>query len=331
MERKNNLMEKTVLVTGVAGFIASRTAEFLLQQGYTVVGLDNLNDYYDVRLKEHRLRQLQGRPGFSFHAGDVERLADLEPLFARHQFETVFNLAARAGVRASMDNPFVYLSTNALGTLNLLELMRRGGTRKMVLASTSSLYAGQPMPFHEDLPVNTPISPYAASKKAAEVMAFSFHHLYQLDISVVRYFTVYGPAGRPDMSIFRFIKWIDEGQPLELFGDGSQTRDFTYVDDIARGTILAARPLGYEIINLGGGRRPVSMSEIIRRLEELLGRRAVIDTKPFHVADIKETGADIRKAARLLGWAPEIDVEEGLRRTVAWYRENQAWLREVRV
>jgi UDP-glucuronate 4-epimerase len=319
------------LVTGVAGFIAARTAEILLERGDTVVGIDNLNDYYDVRLKNHRLQQLKQRAGFTFVPGDIENRSDIAGLFDQHKFGAVINLAARAGVRYSLENPYVYLSTNALGTLNLLELMRQHRVPKMVLASTSSLYAGQPMPFHEDLPVNTPISPYAASKKAAEVMAYSYHHLYQLDISVVRYFTVYGPAGRPDMSVFRFIKWIDEGADIELFGDGSQSRDFTFVDDIARGTILATRTLGYEIINLGGGRSPTTINAVIRRLEELLGKKARIQHKPFHAADLLETSADIRKANRLLGWHPEVDIDEGLQRTVAWYQANQSWLKAVKL
>ena len=319
------------LVTGVAGFIASRTAELLLERGDTVVGIDNLNDYYDVRLKNHRLQQLKQRAGFTFAPGDIENRSDIVGLFDQYKFGAVINLAARAGVRYSLENPYVYLSTNALGTLNLLELMRQYRVPKMVLASTSSLYAGQPMPFHEDLPVNTPISPYAASKKAAEVMAYSYHHLYQLDISVVRYFTVYGPAGRPDMSVFRFIKWIDEGADIELFGDGSQSRDFTFVDDIARGTILATRKLGYEIINLGGGRSPTTINAVIQRLEELLGKKARIQHKPFHAADLLETSADIRKANRLLDWHPEVDIEQGLQRTVAWYRTNQSWLKDVQI
>ena len=203
--------------------------------------------------------------------------------------------------------------------------------KKMVLASTSSLYAGQPMPFVETLPVNTPISPYAASKKAAEVMAYSYHFLHGLDISVVRYFTVYGPCGRPDMSIFRFIKWVDEGVPITLFGDGTQSRDFTYVDDIARGTIAAAAEAGYEVINLGGGRNPISMNYVIGKLEEYLGKKAVIDHQPFHKADLLETWADIDKASELLDWQPEIGLDDGLERCVDWYRENLAWLRDVRV
>jgi nucleoside-diphosphate-sugar epimerase len=207
--------------------------------------------------------------------------------------------------------------------------MKAHGVNKMVLASTSSLYAGQKMPFTETLPVNTPISPYAASKKAAEVMAYSYSFLYKLDISVVRYFTVFGPAGRPDMSIFRFIKWIDEGVPIELFGDGSQARDFTYVDDIARGTIAAIRPVGYEVINLGGGNNPLTLMTIIGWIEELLGKQALYDRKPFHIADIKETWADISKAASLLNWKPEVSTREGVEISVQWYVDNRDWLKQV--
>jgi nucleoside-diphosphate-sugar epimerase len=228
-----------------------------------------------------------------------------------------------------MENPYVYLATNGLGTLNLLELMRGNGVKKLVLASTSSLYAGEKMPFHEDLPVNTPISPYAASKKAAEAMAHSYHHLYGMDVSVVRYFTVYGPAGRPDMCIFRFIKWVDEGKPIQLSGDGTQSRDFTYVDDIAEGTILAGKPLGFEVVNLGGGKESVSLLDIIARIEKLLGKKAMIQNHAFHKADVMDTRADIRKAERLLGWKPRIGINEGLSRSVAWYLENKHWLKDV--
>ena len=233
---------KTYLVTGCAGFIANRVAQFLLDDGHHVVGIDNLNDYYDVSLKEHRLQVLQGADKFQFHQIDLEDRAAVSKIFDQHKFDAVINLAARAGVRYSMVNPTVYMTTNAMANLYLLEEMQQRGIQKYVLASTSSLYAGQEMPFVETLAVNTPISSYAASKKAAEVMAYSHHFLYGIDVSVVRYFTVYGPAGRPDMCVFRFIKWIDEGQPIELFGDGTQARDFTFVDDIARGTIAAIRP-----------------------------------------------------------------------------------------
>jgi nucleoside-diphosphate-sugar epimerase len=323
------LQAKTVLLTGAAGFIGWKTAEFLLKRGYKVIGIDNMNNYYDPRLKEWRKNQLEKHSNFKFFQVDIENLGALKVLFDSYNFDAVINLAARAGVRYSLVNPHVYMQTNAQGTLNLLELMREKGIKKMVLASTSSLYAGQPMPFKEDLPVNTPISPYAASKKAAEVMAYSYHYLFDIDISVVRYFTVYGPAGRPDMSIFRFIKWIDEGTPIKLFGDGSQARDFTYVDDIARGTIKALKPVGYEIINLGGGKNPVSLKTIIEKIENLLGKKAVIDYKPFNKADMMETWADIEKAEKLLDWKPEIDVDEGLRRTVQWYLENKDWVKDI--
>ena len=319
------------LVTGAAGFIASRTCELLLEDGHTVVGLDNLNDYYDVRLKEQRLKGLSKHPRFTFVLADIEQPAALEKVFAAHRFDAVINLAARAGVRASIENPQVYVTTNVTGTLNILEAMRRHGVRKFVLASSSSLYAGQPMPFIEDQPVNAPVSPYAATKKAAEMLAYSYHHLHKIDCSVLRYFTVYGPASRPDMGLLRFTRWIDEGRPIELFGDGSQARDFTYIDDIARGTIASLRPLGYETINLGGGMNPVPVSTLIMKLEALLGRKAQLDIKPFHAADLMTTWADIGKAGRLLGWKPEVTLDEGLKRSVDWYRANRDWLKDVKL
>jgi len=321
------------LVTGAAGFIASQVCELLLEEGNEVVGVDNMNDYYDVRLKEYRLKLLQesrNASSFNFTELDIESQSSLQKLFNEFDgFDAVLNLAARAGVRYSMENPHVYLSTNAEGTLNLLEVMRFSGCNKLVLASTSSLYAGQSMPFTEDLAVNEPLSPYAASKKAAELMAYSYHKLYGFDVSVVRYFTVFGPAGRPDMSIFRFIKWIDEGVPIELFGDGSQSRDFTYVTDIARGSVAAIKDVGYEILNLGGGRNPVSLNVIIESLESLLGKKAEIDHKPFHVADLMETWADIEKAKSLLGWSPSVSLEEGLEKSVQWYFANREWLKDI--
>lgn len=321
----------TYLVTGAAGFIAARTTGLLLEAGHTVVGLDNFNDYYDVRLKEHRLATLTGRKGFSFVRADIEDEPALAQIFAQHQFDAVINLAARAGVRASIEQPRLYFATNVDGTLNLLELMLQHGVKKFILASSSSLYAGQTMPFTEELAVNTPLSPYAASKKSAEMLAYSYHHLHGLDCSILRYFTVYGPASRPDMGLLRFTSWIDRGQPIELFGDGSQARDFTYVDDIARGTIAALKPLGYEVINLGGGKNPITIADIIRRLETLLGKKAVLEQKPFHPADMKETWADIAKAHRLLDWQTQVSLDDGLRQSVEWYRANASWLRDIKL
>ena len=328
-------MSKKYLVTGAAGFIASQVCRQILEQGDQVIGVDNLNDYYDVRLKKWRLDQLTSHPNannFRFVKLDIENQENLKELCrSEGPFDAVLNLAARAGVRYSMENPHVYLSTNAEGSLNLLECMREYGYSKFVLASTSSLYAGQKMPFTEDLAVNEPLSPYAASKKAGELMAYSYYKLYGFDVSVVRYFTVFGPAGRPDMSIFRFIKWIDEEVPIELFGDGSQSRDFTYIDDIAKGTIAAIKEVGYEIINLGGGRNPVSLNTVISKLEELIGKKAKIEHKAFHIADIKETWADIKKAKQLLGWEPKTTLDQGLENSVKWYMDNRDWLKGVTV
>lgn len=319
-----------ILVTGVAGFIASRTAHQLLAEGHTVVGVDNLNDAYDVRFKHARLKVLDKNESFTFHTLDIENAPEVGALIAGADFDGVMHLAGRAGVRYSMENPHVYLSTNGTGTLNILDAMRRNGVRKIVLASTSSLYAGQPVPFKEELPVNKPISPYAASKKAAEMLAYSYYHLFGLDVSVLRYFTVYGPSGRPDMAVFRFIKWIEEERPIELFGDGSQSRDFTFVDDIAAGTITALRPLGHQVINLGGGRRPWTINEMISILEDLIGKKAHIRYSSAHRADMTETQADIAKAKEILGWEPTIDLPEGLERTVAWYRDNYEWAQHIR-
>ena len=311
---------KKVLVTGVAGFIAAKTAEFLLHDKVEVVGIDNMNDYYDVSLKNYRLNSLKTYPNFSFHQIDIEDKAALNKLFLENQFDVVFNLAARAGVRYSMENPDIYMSTNAQGTLNLLECMRAHQVKKFVLASTSSLYAGQVMPFKEDLPVNTPISPYAATKKAAEVMAYTYHYLYKIDVSVVRYFTVYGPAGRPDMSPYIFADKMLKGEELPVFGDGTQARDFTYVDDIAQGTILAAKPLGYEIINLGGGNNPYTLIQMIELMEKFSGKKAKLKLQDKIAADMDVTWADISKAKKRLGWEPKVGFEEGIKKLMEWHQ-----------
>jgi len=322
---------KKILVTGAAGFIGWKVSELLLKDGVEVVGVDNINDAYDPILKEWRLSQLRASENFKFYRLDLSNLEALRLVFESHEFDGIIHLAARAGVRTSIENPWVYVQSNVTGTLNLLELMKDFGVKKMVLASTSSIYAGKEPPFHEDLKVDTPLSPYAATKKSAEVLAYTYHHLYGLDITVARYFTVYGPAGRPDMSIFRFIKWIYEGVPIKIFGDGTQARDFTYVDDIAKGSILALKPVGYEIVNLGGGRNPISINQIIEMLEDLLGKRAEKEYLPFHKADVKVTWAEIEKAKRLFGWEPEIDIKEGLKRTVEWSLDHIDLVKRVKV
>ncbi len=318
-----------LFLTGCAGFIGAKTAEILLEQGNQFIGVVNINDAYDPKLKKWRLEQLQGHPNFKFIQLDISEWEPTRTVFEAHlPYDGVVNLAARAGVRQSVENPWVYISTNTTGALNLLELCRQHDIKKYVLASTSSLYGTNERPFREDQPTDRPLSPYASSKKGAETLCYTYHHLYGLDITVLRYFTVYGPAGRPDMSIFRFIRWIAEGEPIQLFGDGLQERDFTYVDDIARGTIAGLKPLGYEIINLGGD-RPVSLKWIIEKLEELIGKKAQWTQQPMHPADVKATWADITKARTLLGWEPQISLEEGLKRSVEWYFANRDWAREV--
>jgi nucleoside-diphosphate-sugar epimerase len=318
----------TILVTGAAGFIGSRVAEMLLEQGHRVIGVDNLNEYYDVRLKLWRLKALEKYYRFTFFRADIENFESMQTIFRDYRPEAVINEAARAGVRYSLENPFIYLSANAGGTLNLLELCRQYNAAKFILASTSSLYAGQEMPFSELLPVNTPISPYAASKKSAEVLTYTYHHLYGIDVSVLRYFTVYGPAGRPDMSVLRFIRWILEDIPLKIYGDGTQSRDFTYIDDIARGTIKALKPVGYEVINLGNN-NPSQLSELIRHIELFTGRQAVIEYYPPHMADMKDTWADVGRAESILGWKAEVSLQGGVEKTVDWSVRNWDWLKNI--
>lgn len=318
------------MVTGSAGFIGARVSEMLLKEDYQVIGVDNLNDYYDVNLKLWRLEKLKKHSNFIFYKISVENYNELKTIFRENCPEAVINLAARTGVRYSLENPFIYLSTNSGGNLNLLELCREYGVPKFVLASTSSLYAGQKMPFRENLPVNTLISPYAVSKKSAEMMTCTYHFLYGLDVSILRYFTVYGPAGRPDMATFRFIKWIMEGVPLEIFGDGCQKRDFTYVDDIARGTISALKPLRYEIINLGNS-HPYKLIEIIRLIEKYVGKKAEFRYEEFHKADMKATWADIKKAEKYLNWQPQFNLDESIKKTVDWTKNNWKWVRKIKM
>lgn len=313
-----------ILVTGAAGFIGAKVSELLLKNTSSpIIGIDSLNDAYSPQLKNHRLESLKKFSHFHFFLGNIEDLPLLQSLFKKYSFSIVYHLAARAGVRYSEQNPHVYFNINVGGLLNLLECMRHHSTEKLILASTSSLYAGQPLPFTETLTVDTPISPYAASKKAAEALAYTYHHLYKIDVSILRYFTVYGPAGRPDMSPYRFIQWIDEGLPIQLYGDGSQSRDFTYIDDIAQGTLLSEKKLGYEVINLGNGQTPHSLMHLIQLIEKLLNKKAVIQYLPFQKTDLLTTWADISKAKKLLNWEPSISLEEGIKRSIEWYLKNK--------
>ena len=340
-----------VMVTGCAGMIGARVTDMLLADGVKVVGVDILNDAYDIRLKDWRMERLMGAEGFEFRKTDISDEAAMDEVFAESgPLTTVINLAARAGVRQSIEDPAAYYEANLSGTLCLLRMCASHDVPKFVLSSTSSVYgltASTPPPRSEgksegdvfageiggtqlsvDLDTGRPLSPYAASKKAAETLAYTYHHLYGLDVSILRYFTVYGPAGRPDMSLFRFVQKISEGRPITVFGDGSQSRDFTFVDDVAAATIAATRPVGYEIMNVGSD-SPIVLSDAISVIEELTGQIAKIDYQSMHPADVTATWADISKTRRLLDWEPKTSFSDGLVSLIKWYKENRDWAQDV--
>ena len=316
------------LITGAAGFIGARTSELLINAGHSVVGIDNLNDAYDPRVKEYRLRRLQTLPEFTFQKLDISDKSIVDQ-FKEEKFEGVINLAARAGVRASVKDPWVYVESNMTGTLNMLEICRQTGTKKFIAASTSSIYGEDPpYPTPESASSSEPLSPYAASKKGAEAMAHSYHHLYGIDVTVLRFFTVYGPAGRPDLSIFRFVKWISEGQPVRVNGDGEQSRGFTYIDDIARGIMAALKPLDYEVINLGG-HEVITINNLIRLIEDVVGKKAIVEYGPADPADMRSNWADVTKAGELLGWEPQFNMRMGIEKLVEWYNAEREWASQI--
>lgn len=319
----------TFFITGVAGFIGSKVAEMLLRQGHQVHGIDNLNDYYDPILKLWRLEHLQRLSSdgqFHFHKCDVENYECLQASLDKvKHIDGAIHLAARAGVRASAIDPRAYLATNVFGTLSVLELCRNLRIPKLVIASSSSVYGSHnSMPYQEDADVSRPLSPYAASKKAAEDLCFSYHHMYKLDISALRFFTVYGPSGRPDMGMFRFIRSIVEGQSVKVFGDGSQSRDFSYVEDIARGVIAALKCTGFRVFNLGAN-HPVKLTTVFKTIEQLAGKTAIIQHYPPNPADVPATWANIARAGLELGWAPNTCLETGIENSLRWYVDNQMW------
>jgi nucleoside-diphosphate-sugar epimerase len=316
------------IVTGAAGFIGARTSELLIKAGHSVVGIDNMNDAYDPRVKEYRLRKLQAMPGFTFHKLDISNKSILDP-FKEDKFDGVINLAARAGVRASVKDPWVYVESNMIGTLNMLEICRQSGTKKFIIASTSSIYGeNPPYPTPESASSSEPLQPYAASKKGAEAMCHAYHHLYGIDVTVVRFFTVYGPAGRPDLSIFRFVKWISEGQPVRVHGNGEQSRAFTYIDDIARGVMAALKPLDYEIINLGG-HEVITINNLVKLIEDIVGKKAIVEYGPPDLADMRSNWADVTKAGELLGWEPQFSLRSGIEALVEWYNAEREWASQI--
>jgi len=316
------------LVTGAAGFIGARTSEVLIEDGHTVVGIDNMNDAYDVRMKEFRLKRMQSMKGFTFHQLDISEKSTI-PVFNGQQFDGIINLAARAGVRFSVDDPWTFVQSNVVGTLNMLEICRQTNTKKFILASTSSIYGEDPpYPTPESASSSEPLQPYAASKKGAEAMCHAYHHLYGIDVSIVRYFTVYGPAGRPDLALFRFVQWVSEGQSVRVNGDGEQSRGFTYIDDIARGTILALKPVGFEVINLGG-HEVITINNLVKLVEDVVGKKAKVVHGPPNLADMRSNWADVNKAGEMLGWEPQYDMRAGVEKLVEWYTAERDWAKDI--
>jgi UDP-glucuronate 4-epimerase len=322
-----------VLVTGAAGFIGSYVAKALLDRGDEVLGLDNLNAYYDVDLKKWRLGRLQQNPRFSFVAGDIAQPRSLEEAIATHRDELsgIVHLAAQAGVRHSIDQPLDYLSANLAGHLNMLELARRlPRLRHMVYASSSSVYgASQRVPFALDDPADQPVSLYAATKRADELMSASYASLYRIPLTGLRFFTVYGPAGRPDMAYFKFTAAILAGRSIEVNGDGTQRRDFTYIDDIVAGVIAALErpPSGvvpHRLYNLGND-QPEKLSRLLALIEDACGRRAEIDYLPPSPGDVPATWADISASRADLGYEPKVPLSDGVSRFVSWYRGFANW------
>jgi nucleoside-diphosphate-sugar epimerase len=317
------------LVTGAAGFIASRVSQLLMDDGHSVVGVDNMNDAYDPRMKEYRLARLVKQEQFDFVKMDIADKNAAFKLIDKGPFDAVINLAARAGVRQSVENPWVYVDTNVTGTLNMLETAIRSGTKKFILASTSSIYGNNPpIPTPETASSDHPLQPYSATKKGAEALCHSYHYLNNLDVTVFRYFTVYGPAARPDMVMFRFAQWISEGREVRVNGDGTQSRGFTYVDDIARGTILGLKPVGYEIINLGG-HQVITINDLIAKVEELVGKKANVIYQDRHPADVMENSANVQKAMSMLDWSPKVSLEEGIPNLVNWYLAERSWVSQI--
>ena len=314
---------KNVLVTGCAGFIGSHLVYKLLEKGNNVIGVDNFNDYYNPKIKEKNIEKALHNENFKLYKTDIRDYSSLAVIFDENKIDVVVHIAARAGVRPSIEQPLLYYSVNVGGTLNLLELVREYGIKHFVFASSSSIYGNRKdAPFKETDRVDFPISPYAATKKACEEMGYVYHKLYNINFTGLRFFTVYGPGGRPDMAPYIFTRAVLEDREIPLFGDGSAQRDFTYIDDITDGIMLAVdKPLGYEIINLGNG-NPIKIMDFINLIEKLSSKKAKIKYLPKQKGDVDLTYADISKARKLLGYNPKTSFEEGMKHVVVWMQES---------
>ncbi len=311
------------LVTGGAGFIGSHLSARLLREGHRVVIVDDLNDFYEPGIKERNVARLQPADRIALHQLDITDKPALDRVFAAEKFDAIVHLAARAGVRPSIQQPLLYVQTNIAGTMNLLECARAAGIRKFVFASSSSVYGvNSKVPFSESDPIFKPISPYAATKLAGEAICHSYHHLYGMDMTCLRFFTVYGPSQRPDLAIHKFARLIAAGKPIQVYGDGTTRRDYTFIDDIVEGILACIRgKFGCEIFNLGNS-NTVELRYLIELLESALGRKATIDRQPEQPGDVPVTFADIAKARRMLGYDPQTKIEQGIPKFVEWFRQQ---------
>jgi len=316
------------LITGGAGFIGSHLVGALLGRGDSVAVIDNFNDYYDPALKKENLEPYATDPAFTLHVIDIRDAGAVSSAIEAERPDAICHLAARAGVRPSIEDPLIYEQTNCLGTMNILEAVKNTGLGNFVFASSSSVYGvNSKSPFSESDPVERPISPYAATKRAGELMLYTYSHLYELPVTCLRFFTVYGERGRPDMAVARFTRFIDEGSALPVYGDGTARRDFTYIGDIVRGVVAAIdQPRKYEIINIGGS-GVIEVNHLIEVIEERLGKKAAVDYMAPIPGDVPLTCADTVKEERLLGFVPEVNIEEGIDRYVTWYLERKARLK----
>jgi UDP-glucuronate 4-epimerase len=323
---------KVVLVTGTAGFIGYHLAERLLGEGHKVIGIDSVTDYYDPKMKIRRNKVLQAYPKYNFYRKNLADYEALDKIVKKEKPEAIIHLAAQAGVRYSLTNPWAYAEANYLGTLNIFEAAKNNNIKRVLFASSSSVYGNnKKTPFAEGDPVDRPISIYAASKKANEVLAYSYHHLYGMEVAGMRFFTVYGEYGRPDLAIFKFTKQILSEKPIDVYNNGEMSRDFTYVGDIVEGvlSVLNKKDLGYEIYNLGGD-NPTSLMKFIRLIETNLGKKAKLNMLPMQAGDVKETFADISKARRELGFNPKVKIDEGIKIFLDWFLENKSWLLKLK-
>lgn len=314
----------TILVTGGAGFIGSHVCDKLLSEGKKVICVDSLNTYYNPEYKKQNISHNQKNKDFKFYKVDIKHYNNLKKIFSKNKIEAVIHLAARAGVRPSIEDPHIYEAVNIKGTLNLLDLCREHKIKKFIFGSSSSVYgANKKVPFSEEDRVDEQISPYAVTKRAGELFCNNYHKLYGLDIACLRFFTVYGPRGRPDMAAYKFTKRIWEGTPIEMYGDGTTARDYTYVGDIVQGVYAALKKIqGFEIINLGDS-QPVKLKDFISIIERAIGKKAMIDQKPIPKGDVPITYADISKAEKLLNYKPKIKIEEGMEIFAEWYKNER--------